>query len=648
MDQFRRQQAEKEAGWRRRWEPEVDRTRWIPQSAAHRIIAAHPPPGSENDTLGATKRVATRKLLAEFAANNQQHLTDQKTKLNAFFDSVEASPLTDEQADACICMDDAVQIVAAAGSGKTSTMVAKTGYVLHEKLADPEQILLLAFNTKAADELRERVHKRLANVEGVERVTVRTFHAFGKSVLAEVNGLAPAVAKWVGPPAQEKEMIASIVDDLRTRDPAFGVDWDLFRTVYGRPVGRIEDLAQPGDNARGGIRTAGGDWVKSEEERLISDWLFFHGVRYEYERDYEHNTRTKAHLQYRPDFFYPDAGLYHEHFALNREGRPPPHFTGDYVAGVVWKRACHAEHKTDLFETTSHSLRRGRGFDELATALKARGVEPVLDASRPAKGQPPLETLELAGLMRAFQQHAKGSALSIKTLMRQVDVDNSRDPHVARSIRFLALYERIAAEWERRLEQAGCIDFDDMLIQASQLIEEGRFDSPYTIIFADEFQDSSRARVRMLKALLDRTQQRGHLCVVGDDWQSINRFSGADLSVMTEFAQTFPHSSQLKLTTTFRCPASLCEASSAFVSANPLQLVKVVQTTNDRQGPAMVAFACASSEDALRRVYKDLQRLHEQAVPGLLVSSAEQRISVLLLGRYNHDRPVRRRMLWDR
>lgn len=564
VNKWQRDQAAKKAAWRTKWEHEVDRSRWIPQSAASRIIAAYHPPGAENDPFGATKRVAERELLAEFASHNQQHLAEQKIKLKAFFDSVEASPLTGEQTDSCICMDDAVQIVAAAGSGKTSTMVAKTGYVLHEKLAEPEQILLLAFNTKAAEELHERVKKRLADFEGVARVSVRTFHSFGQSVLTKVNGKKPAVARWVGSPKQESEKIAEIVDDLRSDDPSFGLEWDLFRAVYGRPVGRTEDFAQPRENGRGSIRTAGGEWVKSEEERLISDWLHFHGVRYEYERDYEHDTRSATHQQYRPDFYYPDANLYHEHFALDREGKAPPHFTGEYIAGAEWKRACHAEHETDLFETTSHTVRRGQGLDDLATALRDRGIEPVFDAARPTKGTSPLDTLELAGLMRAFQQHAKGSGVSVKHLIGRLEADDSRDPHVARSIRFLNLYERIAAEWERHLDQSGCIDFDDMLIQASNLIEAGRFESPYTIIFADEFQDSSRARVRLLKALLNQTQQRGHLCVVGDDWQSINRFAGADLSVMTEFAASFPHSSQLKLTTTFRCPMQICDASSAF------------------------------------------------------------------------------------
>lgn len=638
-DRSRREQEVRKVKWRTSWEHEVNRMRWIPQSTAHRIITAYPPPGSENDPFGIIKQGVERELLAEFASHNQQHLVEQKIKLKAFFDTIEASPLTDEQADACICMDDAAQIVAAAGSGKTSTMVAKTGYVLHEKLATPEEILLLAFNTKAAEELRERVHKRLAGFDGVERVTVRTFHAFGQSVLSEVNGAKPAVAKWVGSPAHEKEMIATIVEDLRSRDPSFGTDWDLFRAVYGRAVGRVEDLAQPRKDGRKDIRTAGGEWVKSEEERLISDWLFFHGVRYEYERDYEHDTRTKTHQQYRPDFFYPDVNLYHEHFALDCEGRPPPHFTGDYVAGVVWKRACHAQHETNLFETTSHSLRRGNGIDDLATALRNRGFEPIFDVSKPTKGPPPLGTLELAGLMRAFQQHAKGSELPVRTVMQQLEAENSSNLHVARSLRFLALYERIAAEWERRLEEAGCIDFDDMLIQAASLIENRQFDSRYTVIFADEFQDSSRSRVRLLKALLDRTQGRGHLCVVGDDWQSINRFAGADLSVMTEFARTFPHSSQLKLATTFRCPEAICKASRTFISANPRQLEKVVLTTNVRNGISLAAFASETSGGMLERVHSHLRRIHDQAVNGSLGYSAEQRVSVLLLGRYNHDRP---------
>ncbi len=56
---------------------------------------------------------------------------------------------------------------------------------------------------------------------------------------------------------------------------------------------------------------------------VIADWLFYCGVSYFYQRAYENDTADAAHRQYYPDFFYPDAALYHEHFALNAEGEAP-------------------------------------------------------------------------------------------------------------------------------------------------------------------------------------------------------------------------------------------------------------------------------------------------------------------------------------
>src|SRR5690606_33344803 len=116
------------------------------------------------------------------------------------------------------------------------------------------------------------------------------------------------------------------------------------------------------------------------------------------------------------------------------------------------------------------------------------------------------------------------------------------------------------------------IDFEDMLIQAVGYVESGRYKSPYTVILGDEFQDSSRARIRLLSALTKNPGKPTHLLVVGDDWQGINRFAGSDISVMTEFEKSFPGSTKMDLSTTFRCPQELCDASSEFIQANPAQL----------------------------------------------------------------------------
>lgn len=56
-----------------------------------------------------------------------------------------------------------------------------------------------------------------------------------------------------------------------------------------------------------------GEVVRSRGEMMIANWLWIHGVNYEYERPYEHDVADQSHGQYTPDFFYPDLGVYHEH-----------------------------------------------------------------------------------------------------------------------------------------------------------------------------------------------------------------------------------------------------------------------------------------------------------------------------------------------
>ena len=96
-----------------------------------------------------------------------------------------------------------------------------------------------------------------------------------------------------------------------------------------------------------------------------------------------------------------------------------------------------------------------------------------------------------------------------------------------------------------------------MLVQAAGHLEAGNISAGYDLIMVDEFQDASRARARLVRSLV-KTPGR-FLMAVGDDWQSINRFAGADLSVMTDFEALFGRGHQLALTTTFRCPQTICD-----------------------------------------------------------------------------------------
>ena len=619
----------------------IDRTRWVPKRSVESLLAATTTPPSMpgftwQDLTG--EESPAHSLLRPISAHNTAYLDHQKASLKEFFDTVEKNPLTDEQIHACVCMDDNVLIVAAAGSGKTSTMVAKTGYVLKTGLAQPEQILLLAFNRDAANELGDRVAEQLKQVPHIAKVRSQTFHGFGLEVIGVATGKKPSLAPWLESGHDVKE-IADIIETLSTQDTTFHRQWNLFRTVYAKDIGQLGEQAEPEIFREGerGYLTANNLLVKSKEERLLADWLFYNGVNFQYETAYEHDTASEQRRQYRPDFYYPDIKLYHEHFALDANGNPPKQFR-DYLAGVTWKRAIHQEKGTELFETQSHEIYTGVALKRLEAELTRRGIHLHFDPNRQGDGSPPPTIQDLARTFRVFQQHVKNNGLTTEALRTNLAVQ-SHSGHGPRLEMFLSLYERIADEWEQRLRAGGYIDFEDMLVQAANLVEAGRYQSPFTVILADEFQDSSRARIRLLKALASCRETPAHLCVVGDDWQGINRFAGSDIAVMTEFDKEFSHSTRLTLNTTFRCPRQLCDVSSQFIQTNPVQIRKVVRTTNTLTQSPLLAYAIKEKESIPEFVGGQLTELAGYIREGRVQPLKGSHVSVMLLGRYRTDRP---------
>jgi len=102
---------------------------------------------------------------------------------NHYFNTIESNPLTPMQRMAVITDEENNLILAGAGSGKTSVILAKVGYILKKEYATEDEILILAFNKKAQQELQHRIDSKL-NV----KVTIKTFHALGKSIVDRSYG----------------------------------------------------------------------------------------------------------------------------------------------------------------------------------------------------------------------------------------------------------------------------------------------------------------------------------------------------------------------------------------------------------------------------------------------------------------------------
>ena len=229
-------------------------------------------------------------------------------------------------------------------------------------------------------------------------------------------------------------------------------------------------------------------------------------------------------------------------------------------------------------------------------------------------------------LVGTFLQHFKGSRLSLDDIAERTRAHRDRK----RAEAFLAVFRPIFERYQEALARAGEIDFHDMINRATDLVEEGRYRSPFQYILVDEFQDISPSRARLLKALLD-SSPGAQLFAVGDDWQAIYRFGGSDIAVMREFGNQFGAFERIDLATTFRCADRIAAVSTDFVLRNPAQIRKTVRTTRKADRPAV--FVGLPGEQELSLLKEALDRIAMDA------RGHDGTSEVLLLGRYRHLRP---------
>jgi DNA helicase IV len=626
------------------------RQRWIPAETVDAVLATRPEPG----LLGRVRAAGCESFLTagELEAvglldadldpvvddANEQIMAAELSSRRRFFDTIEKSPLSEEQARAVVCFDNRVQVLAAAGSGKTSVMVARAAYAVSRGFVAPGRILLLAFNRAAAAELQERVEARFA-AAGIDSSGLRTatFHSFGLEVIGRATGHKPRLARWLDQRADET-MVLSIADELRDASESFRHHWDLYRLLLANApadLSQNEPDGYDGVTRQAGYRTFAGEVVKSHSERLIANFLYLNGVDYVYERPYDVDVSDSMHSQYRPDFYYPNSDVWHEHWAIGRDGNPPPEFQG-YAEGMVWKRGVHAAHGTTLVESTWADVMFGDGLSRLQDELTRLGLRFDWNPDRPIYDgrAKPMKHEDLARLVRTFMTHVKSNSQTAQDLEHRLAAGLARLDGF-RTRLFLQVYWPIHAEWERRLAAERSVDFEDMLVQAANHLEAGNVGVGYDLIMVDEFQDASRARARLVRALVNTPGR--FLMAVGDDWQSINRFAGADLSVMTDFEALFGRGHQLALTTTYRCPQTICDVARTFVSKNSDQFSKPMRSAHQDPGPPVTVILADDPAGALASYLHDLSAA---VADGSIPRGRDDTVSVDVLGRYGFEREV--------
>ena len=576
------------------------------------------------------------------AVANQTFVSGALERHRGLFDTIESFPLNGDQRESIVHDEDANLVIAGAGTGKTSSIVGKVAYLLRSGACKPEEILLLAFTRKAAEEMRTRIGVRIG--VDAEGVAIRTFHSFGLEVLAQARGAKPSLATGENSGVPNKTL-ADIFDAL-CQDDAYARRAVRYFAYLLQPAFTAKSFDTPGDyyrylksqkplHLKGDRLAMKGDDLRSFEEVDIANFLFTNGVDYQYEADYQVRTADVAHRQYTPDFHLPAYDIYIEHFGVDRNGQVPDWFgprngksaSQAYADDMAWKRQLHRDNKTTLIETFSYEKREGVLLDNLRLKLDKHGV--VL---RELSGTELIQKLRehadkpiplLMKFIGTFLELTKSNGYGMAELRNNVGRVEDRE----RALAFLDLFEPLYAKYAETLRAKGEIDFSDMISQATQHIVNRDYVSPFKHVLVDEFQDISVGRYRMLRALLGQNEEQALYCV-GDDWQSIYRFTGSDISVMAKFEEHFGYAKKTALATTYRFAQPIADLSSKFVMRNPNQIPKVI--TAYRQGEE-TAVPC--------EVRHATDMAQEVAAVLSTLAGAGDGVSVGVLGRYHHDAP---------
>ena len=150
-----------------------------------------------------------------------------------------------------------------------------------------------------------------------------------------------------------------------------------------------------------------------------------------------------------------------------------------------------------------------------------------------------------------------------------------RNQDRSRLLAFLEAFELIYGQYQSLLDSKNQVDFDDMIGAAIKHVGSRQYQQRYQHILVDEFQDISRGRTKLIKAIKTASPNCTFFAV-GDDWQAIYRFTGSDIGVMRNFSSEFGPTATTQLDKTFRFNNQILEFTTRFVMENPAQIPKQI------------------------------------------------------------------------
>jgi len=228
------------------------------------------------------------------------------------------------------------------------------------------------------------------------------------------------------------------------------------------------------------------------------------------------------------------------------------------------------------------------------------------------------EVDKLKDLFVTFINLFKGCGYDVRMFDSFLEInDDEKDTfRKFRNKKLLILAKEIYEKYCYILDKNNCIDFNDMINKAIDIVEKNGIKN-YKYIIVDEYQDVSLVKCNLLRIIKEKTGSK--IMVVGDDFQSIYQFTGSNLKVFLDFNSFFPYSKIFKLEKTYRNSLELLDIMGKFILKNKSQMSKKLVSNKKNDNPIYIYYYDKDFTEVLDEIIKDING------------------DVLILGRNNKD-----------
>jgi len=471
---------------------------------------------------------------------NQEYLKKENIECKEFFDNICGYPLDQNQRNAIIIDDDKNLIVAGAGSGKSLTMIGKIHYLIQKKNIREHEILCISFTNETTKSLKNKL-KNIYNYN----IDVYTFHKLGYQIIKnQMNNVKIASDNIL------KECITGFFNSLSKKEVmnVFKYFSEFTKIpAYYKTCNKHITLKSICENIE--------EIVRDKEEVEIANILYLKGICYTYEKTCYgaifHISNKKIHYY---NFYNPQYNLF-----LIDKNKGLKIYKHDFLVNEI--------------NNSVEKLLKDNNIDSFPLDYEKIYMDMIHNHNDYVES--------LKKLLINFMNIYKSGTKSIEDLELEIKKNTIE-------YSFLHIFKEIYKNYQDILDRKNEIDVNDMLLVATQLTKDKYQYKPYKYILIDEFQDTSIVRYALIHNIIKHTNAK--LIAVGDDFQSIYRFSGCNVDLFINFEKYFGKSKISYIENTYRNSQELIDIAGNFVMQNPSQIKKKLHSSKHIDNPIEIHY----------------------------------------------------------